>query len=90
MGAIPSEVWQNGTLLDRYNSDVNNKSTALPRHYANLYYNGYMSEYYCTTVEFSKDGHTVTRAFALAAPAVGKEMMMSYDDKEESGMDFWK
>lgn len=57
---------------------------------ANLYYNGYMSEYYCTTVEFSKDGHTVTRAFALAAPAVGKEMMMSYDDKEESGMDFWK
>lgn len=39
-GFIPSEVWQNGNLLDRYNSDVNNKSTALPRHNANLYYSG--------------------------------------------------
>ena len=39
-GTIPSEVWQNGILLDRYNSDVDNKSTALPRHYANIYYNG--------------------------------------------------
>lgn len=39
-GTIPSEIWQNGILLDRTNSDVNNKSTALPRHNFNLYYNG--------------------------------------------------
>ena len=39
-GSIPSEIWQNGTLLDIYNSDVHNRSTAVPRHYANLYYNG--------------------------------------------------
>ena len=39
-GTIPSEIWQDGSLLDRYNSDVHNKSIALPRHYANLYYNG--------------------------------------------------
>lgn len=39
-GSIPSEVWQNGSLIDRYSSDVRNKSTALPRHYANVYYNG--------------------------------------------------
>ncbi|MDE7509855.1 MAG: outer membrane beta-barrel protein [Muribaculaceae bacterium] len=39
-GAIPSEIWQDGTLLDIYNSDVHNRSTAVPRHYANLYYNG--------------------------------------------------
>ncbi len=44
-GAIPSEVWQNGNLQDRYNSDVNNKSTALPRHYANLYYSGLLGEF---------------------------------------------
>ena len=39
-GSIPSEVWQDGSLLDRYSSEVYNKATALPRHYANLYYNG--------------------------------------------------
>ena len=39
-GSIPSEIWQDGTLLDIYNSDVHNRSTAVPRHYANLYYNG--------------------------------------------------
>ena len=52
MGAIPSEVWQNGTLLDRYNSDVNNKSTALPRHYANLYYNGRIGKF---SIDFNAD-----------------------------------
>lgn len=39
-GIIPSEVWQDGVLLERYNSDVDNSSTALPRHNVNLYYNG--------------------------------------------------
>lgn len=39
-GSIPSEVWHNESLLDSYTSDVHNKSTALPRHYANFYYNG--------------------------------------------------
>ena len=52
MGAIPSEVWQNDTLLDRYNSDVNNKSTALPRHYANLYYNGQIGKF---SIDFNAD-----------------------------------
>ena len=52
MGAIPSEVWQNGTLLDRYNSDVNNKSTALPRHYANLSYNGRIGKF---SIDFNAD-----------------------------------
>lgn len=39
-GSIPSVVWQNGVLIDSYNSDVNNRLTELPRHNANLYYNG--------------------------------------------------
>lgn len=39
-GIIPSEIWQDGKLIDRYNSNVSSHSTALPRHYANLYYNG--------------------------------------------------
>ena len=39
-GTIPSEIWEGGLILDRYNSEVHNKSTAVPRHYANLYYNG--------------------------------------------------
>ncbi len=51
-GAIPSEVWQNGNLQDRYNSDVNNKSTALPRHYANLYYSGLLGEF---SIDFNAD-----------------------------------
>lgn len=52
IGAIPNEVWQNGILLDRYNSDVNNKSTALPRHYANLYYNGTVGKF---NIDFNAD-----------------------------------
>ena len=39
-GTIPSEIWEGGLILDRYNSEVHNESTAVPRHYANLYYNG--------------------------------------------------
>lgn len=51
-GAIPSEVWHNGTLLDRYSSEVNNKSTALPRHYANLYYSGMVGRF---SIDFNAD-----------------------------------
>lgn len=51
-GIIPSEVWLDGGLLDRYNSDVNNKSTALPRHYANLYYNGVVGN---LAIDFNAD-----------------------------------
>ncbi len=51
-GTIPSEVWQNGLLLDRYNSDVNNRSTALPRHNVNLYYNGIVGKF---TFDFNAD-----------------------------------
>ncbi len=51
-GIIPSEVWLDGGLLDRYNSDVNNKSTALPRHYANLYYNGVVGK---LAIDFNAD-----------------------------------
>ena len=51
-GTIPSEVWQNGALLDRYNSDVNNRSTALPRHNVNLYYNSIVGKF---TFDFNAD-----------------------------------
>ncbi len=51
-GTIPSEVWLNGALLDRYNSDVNNRSTALPRHNVNLYYNGIVGKF---TLDFNAD-----------------------------------
>ena len=51
-GTILSEVWQNGALLDRYNSDVNNRSTALPRHNVNLYYNSIVGKF---TFDFNAD-----------------------------------
>lgn len=51
-GTIPSEVWLNGALPDRYNSDVNNRSTALPRHNANLYYNGTVGKF---NIDFNAD-----------------------------------
>lgn len=51
-GTIPSEVWQDGILLDRYDSDVNNKSTAVPRHYANIYYNGQAGKF---SIDFNAD-----------------------------------
>lgn len=51
-GTIPSEVWQNGVLFDRYNSDVNNRSTAVPRHNVNLYYNGIVGKF---TFDFNAD-----------------------------------
>ncbi len=51
-GTIPSEIWQDGSLLDRYNSDVHNQSTAVPRHYANLYYNGIVGK---LNIDFNAD-----------------------------------
>lgn len=51
-GTIPSEVWQNGALIDRYNSDVNNRFTALPCHNVNLYYNGIVGKF---TFDFNAD-----------------------------------
>lgn len=51
-GTIPSEIWQDGALLDRYNSDVRNRSTAVPRHYANLYYNGVIGK---LNIDFNAD-----------------------------------
>lgn len=56
---------------------------------ANLYYNDYMSEYYCTVVEFDKDGNTVTKAFVLSAPAVGQEVMELYGEKVENEGGGW-
>jgi len=52
VGTIPSEIWQDGILLDRYNSEANNHSTALPRHYANLYYNGSVGK---LSIDFNAD-----------------------------------
>lgn len=51
-GTIPSEIWQDGSLLDRYNSEVHNQSTAVPRHYANLYYNGIVGK---LNIDFNAD-----------------------------------
>lgn len=51
-GTIPSEVWLNGALLDRYNSDVNNSSTSVPCHEINLYYNGTVGKF---SIDFNAD-----------------------------------
>lgn len=51
-GTIPSEVWLNGALLDRYNSDLNNRFTALPCHNVNLYYNGAVGKF---NIDFNAD-----------------------------------
>lgn len=51
-GIIPSEIRENGALLDQYNSDVNNRSFALPRHNVNLYYNGIVGKF---TFDFNAD-----------------------------------
>lgn len=51
-GTIPSEVWQNGALLDRYDSDVNNRSIDLPRHNVNFYYNGIVGKF---NIDFNAD-----------------------------------
>ncbi|MBP3299760.1 MAG: TonB-dependent receptor [Muribaculaceae bacterium] len=51
-GTIPSEVWLNGALLDRYNSNLNNSFTAVPRHNVNLYYNGTVGKF---NIDFNAD-----------------------------------
>ncbi|MDE6072014.1 MAG: TonB-dependent receptor [Muribaculaceae bacterium] len=51
-GTIPSEIWQDDTLLDRYNSNVQNQSSAVPRHNANLYYNGVIGK---LNIDFNSD-----------------------------------
>lgn len=51
-GTIPSEVRQDGTLLDRYNSDVDNRSTSVPCHDVNLYYTGTVGKF---NIDFNAD-----------------------------------
>lgn len=45
---------------------------------ANLYYNSLTHEYYCTTTEFDKKGHTVIRTYVLSAPPVSLDEIRSY------------
>ena len=48
---------------------------------ANLYYNSLTHEYYCTTTEFDKKGHTVIRTYVLSAPPVSLDEIGSYGSR---------
>ncbi|MCE8780306.1 Kelch repeat-containing protein [Bacteroides thetaiotaomicron] len=48
---------------------------------ANLYYNSLTHEYYCTTTEFDKKGHTVIRTYVLSAPPVSLDEICSYGSR---------
>lgn len=39
-GKLPTEVWQDGNLIEQISTDMNNKSDAGPLHSTNVYYNG--------------------------------------------------
>lgn len=48
---------------------------------ANLYYNPLTHEYYCTTTEFDKEGHSVIRTYVLSDPPVSLEEIRSYGSR---------
>ena len=48
---------------------------------ANLYYKSLTHEYYCTTTEFDKKGHTVIRTYVLSAPPVSLDEIRSYGSR---------
>ena len=48
---------------------------------ANLYYNSLTHEYYCTTTDFDKKGHTVIRTYVLSAPPVSLDEIRSYGSR---------
>lgn len=52
---------------------------------ANLYYNSLTHEYYCTTMEFDKKGHTIIRTYVLSAPPVSLEEIRSYGASSSPG-----
>lgn len=52
---------------------------------ANLYYNSLTHEYYCTTTEFDKKGHTIIRTYVLSAPPVSLEEIRSYGASSSPG-----
>ncbi len=39
-GTIPTEVWQDGALIENISTGMNNRMQAVPMHSANVYYNG--------------------------------------------------
>ncbi len=39
-GESPTEVWQNGVLIENISTEMNNRFAAVPMHSANIYYNG--------------------------------------------------
>lgn len=51
-GDIPSDVCQDGALLDRFTSDSEQETTAVPRHNANIYYSGSVGK---LAIDFNAD-----------------------------------
>lgn len=57
---------------------------------ANLYYNPLTHEYYCTTTEFDKKGHTVIRTYVLSAPPVSLDEIRFYGSRSSfTGWGLW-
>lgn len=49
---LESDVFENGTFYDSWNTDANNLSKNTPRHAANIYYNGQINE---LNIDFNAD-----------------------------------
>lgn len=56
---------------------------------ANLYYNSLTHEYYCTTTEFDKKGHTVIRTYVLSAPPVSLDEIRFYGSRSSFTNSWW-
>ncbi|MDE6287527.1 MAG: TonB-dependent receptor, partial [Muribaculaceae bacterium] len=51
-GVLPTEVWQDGYLIENISSDMDSKSNAGPLHSVNLYYNGTIGKW---EIDFNAD-----------------------------------
>lgn len=82
-GETPTEVWQNGKLIENIATEMNNRFAAVPMHSANVYYNGSVGK---LGIEFNADylwskSSSVSRNLEAAEIGTDRDVNTSSTDR---------
>ena len=82
-GETPTEVWQNGTLIENIATEMNNRFAAVPMHSANVYYNGSVGK---LEIDFNADylwgkSSSVSRNLEAAEIGTDRDVNTSSTDR---------
>ena len=85
-GETPTEVWQNGTLIENIATEMNNRFAAVPMHSANVYYNGSVGK---LEIDFNADylwGKSSSVSRNLEAAEIGTDRYVNTSSTDRNRM----